>query len=204
MSPINQESFLAIQPELTSGESILWAGQPNSRIIFHKEDLFTIPFSLMWGGFAIFWEAGVAGLWGSTTHSGNRWIFGMIWGIPFVIIGQYLIWGRFFYTAWKKKRTHYAVTSRRVMVVQNGWRTQMASAYIDSLPTLIKEGGSAGPGTLQFSMTNAPTYGYHRSAATWDSMAIGAVPKFVDIDDPDTVYRLVSDLREKARSAKNL
>ena len=127
MSPINQDSFLAIQPELTSGESILWAGQPNSRIIFHKEDLFTIPFSLMWGGFAIFWEAGVAGLWGQTTHFGNRWIFGMIWGIPFVIIGQYLIWGRFFYTAWKKKRTHYAVTSRRVMVVQNGWRRQMAS-----------------------------------------------------------------------------
>jgi hypothetical protein len=126
----------------------------------------------------------------------------MIWGIPFVIIGQYLIWGRFVYTAWKKRRTHYAVTGRRVIAVQDGWRRQMASVYIDSLPTLVKECGSSGPGTLRFSMTETPTYGYHRSAATWDSMAVGAVPRFVDIDDADTVYRLVSSLREKARTPK--
>jgi hypothetical protein len=204
MYAINQDSFLAIQPELTSGESILWAGQPNSRIILHKEDSLLIPFSLIWGGFALFWEAGSAGLLGSATHSGNRWIFGMIWGIPFVMIGQYMIWGRFVYAAWKKKRTHYAVTSHRVIVVQDGWRRQMAATYIDSLPTLIKEGGSSGPGTLRFSMTATPTYGSHRTSVTWDSMAIGAVPRFVDIDDVDTVYRLVSDLREKARTAKAL
>jgi hypothetical protein len=33
-------------------------------------------------------------------------------------------------------------------------------------------------------------------------MAVGAVPRFVDIDDADTVYRLVSSLREKARTPK--
>ena len=106
--------------------------------------------------------------------------------------------------AWKKKRTHYAVTSRRVIVVQDGWYRQIASVYIDSLPTLVKEGGSSGPGTLRFSMTKSPTYGYHRSAATWDIMAIGDVPRFVDIDDPDTVYRLISDLRKTARTATAL
>src|SRR5262249_44893360 len=135
MPQINPDSFGVIQPEITSDEKILWAGQPNTRVIFHKEDLYLIPFSLFWGGFAIFWEAGVAGYWGSGTRSGNPWAFGMVWGIPFVIIGQYLIWGRFFYAAWKKKRTHYAVTNRRVIVVQNGWKRLMASAYIDTLPS---------------------------------------------------------------------
>jgi hypothetical protein len=100
MPTINQDSLLAIQPELTSGESLLWAGQPNSGVIFHKEDLFLIPFSLLWGGFAIFWEGAVAGYWGSSgTRSGHAWVFGMIWGIPFVLIGQYMIWGRFLYSA---------------------------------------------------------------------------------------------------------
>ena len=61
MSVISQDSVAAIQPELLSGESILWAGQPNHRVVFHKEDVFLIPFSLLWGGFAIFWEAGVSG-----------------------------------------------------------------------------------------------------------------------------------------------
>ena len=134
MPQINQDSLMAVQPELTSGESVLWAGQPNPRIIFHKDDLYLIPFSLLWGGFAIFWEAGVSGYWGSGPNSGKQWVFGMLWGIPFVLVGQYMIWGRFLYAAWKKKRTHYAVTERRVVVVQNGWKRQMASAFVDTLP----------------------------------------------------------------------
>ena len=71
MPPINQDSLMAVQPELTSGESVLWAGQPNPRIIFHKDDLYLIPFSLLWGGFAIFWEAGASGYWGSGPNSGK-------------------------------------------------------------------------------------------------------------------------------------
>ena len=82
MSVFSQESVAAIQPELLSGESILWTGQPNPRIVFHKEDLFLIPFSLLWGGFAIVWEAGVAGFWGKSARSGPSTV-GMIWGIPF-------------------------------------------------------------------------------------------------------------------------
>ena len=49
----------------------------------------------------------------------------MLWGIPFVVAGQYLIWGRFFYDAWLKRRTYYALT---VIVVQNGWSRRMASS----------------------------------------------------------------------------
>ena len=120
MTQLDQASLAAIQPELTSGESVLWTGQPNQSKIFHKEDAFLVPFSLLWGGFAIFWEAGVAGLWPSGPRSHETWIFGVIWGIPFVLIGQYFIWGRCLYAAWKKKRMHYAVTDRRVIVVQNG------------------------------------------------------------------------------------
>jgi hypothetical protein len=140
MSTMNSESMMAIPPELTSGESILWAGQPNPHVLFHKDDIFLIPFSLLWGGFAIFWEASVSGLWGGNHRNGDSWIFGMIWGVPFVLIGQYLIWGRFLYDAWLKKRTHYAVTSRRVMVVQAGWKHQMVSAFLDSLPGPCKRG----------------------------------------------------------------
>jgi hypothetical protein len=145
MPPIDQASFEAIQPELTSGESILWAAQPNTSRIFHREDLYLIPFSLLWGGFAIFWEAGVTGFWSSSrTHPAPT--FFMLWGIPFVVIGQYMIWGRFIVAAWKKRRTFYALTNRRAVVVQDGWSRKTASAYLDTLPTLIKEGGSNGIG----------------------------------------------------------
>ena len=191
---LNPESLSAIQPELAPGERLLWAGQPKASIIFHKEDGFLIPFSLMWGGFAIFWEASAAGLWGTRPRPNPASYFFLLWGVPFVLIGQYLIWGRFFYAAWKKKRTHYGVTDRRVIVVQNGRTRKMSSAYIDTLPALIKEAGKDGSGTLRF--TQAMPSG-RSGGASWDAMAMGALPTFVDIDDLDTVYRLVSDLREK-------
>src|SRR5437867_1048707 len=199
MAQLDQASLAAVQPELTSGESILWTGQPNEKKILHKEDVFLVPFSLLWGGFAIFWEAGVAGVWSSGPRSHEAWIFGVIWGIPFVLTGQYFIWGRFIYAAWKKKRTHYAVTNRRVMAVQNGRTRQMASAYIDALPTLIKESTSNGIGTLRFAQPDS-VWSRSRSWGVWDAMSIGSTPTFVDIDDADSVYHLISDLREKSRS----
>jgi len=193
----------AIRPELTPGESIVWAGQPNTRAIFHKQDVFLIPFSLLWGGFAIFWEAAAAGFWGMGRGARGPELFMMIWGVPFVLAGQYFIWGRFICQAWKKKRTHYAVTNRRVIVVQNGWKRQMASAYLDALPTLTKEEGSSGIGTLRFAQAEPAWSGRRRRGwGDWDAMNVGSVPTFVDIEDVQSVYQLVSELREKARTAR--
>jgi hypothetical protein len=86
------------QPELSAGESLLWSGQPLRKVIFHRQDWFAIPFSFLWGGFAIFWELGVLGYFENSGHPHSAPGFLALWGIPFVLIGQYLIWGRFFYT----------------------------------------------------------------------------------------------------------
>jgi hypothetical protein len=45
----------------------------------------------------------------------------VLWGVPFVVIGQYMIWGRFLYDAWLKPRTYYGITNRRVLMrARNG------------------------------------------------------------------------------------
>jgi hypothetical protein len=195
MTQIDPEAALVVQPELTSSERILWAGRPVLGTILHREDLFLIPFSLIWGGFAIFWEAGVAGFWGHGRSSGPS-IFGMIWGIPFVLVGQYAIWGRFLVVQWKKRRTHYAVTNQRVIVVQTGPSRKTAAAYIDRLPMLIKESGNGASGTLRFGESE-PAWSTRRGWSMWDIMAIGAVPVFVDVEDVNGLYLLVSELGAK-------
>jgi hypothetical protein len=204
MPEFNQNSLAAIQPDLMPNESILWAGQPSGRVIFHREDMLLIPFSLLWGGFAIFWEAGVTGF--VTPQKSNAPWFFVFWGIPFVLVGQYLIWGRFLYAAWLKARTHYAVTNRRVIVVQNGWSRKFAATYIESLPTLVKEGGTTGIGILRFAP--APRLwstgsGKNRGWGAWNGMTVGEIPTFMDIPDVDYVYRLVSDQREKLKGPKS-
>ena len=50
MGTIDPEPSIKLQSELISGESLLWSGKPNPDKIFHSDDWYTIPFSLLWGG----------------------------------------------------------------------------------------------------------------------------------------------------------
>ena len=197
MPEIDPEAAIALQSELVPGETLLWAAQPDRSAIFHKEDLYLIPFSLLWGGFAIFWEASACGIWGNSEHAAPG--FFVLWGIPFVVIGQYLIWGRFIWAAWKKRRTFYALTTRRVLTVQEGWSRAVASSYIDSLPSLVKEGGSNGMGTIRFTPAESLFSGRRNNWGMWDGMSVGDVPVFRDIKNVEELYCLIAELREKSR-----
>jgi hypothetical protein len=70
---IDPRAAQKIQSELMSGESIYWAGMPNPRVVFHSDDWAVIPFSLVWTGFFIFWEADALGIWrDKSQHDGTH------------------------------------------------------------------------------------------------------------------------------------
>ena len=48
-----------LAPYLLPNERLLWVGRPDPEVLFTPIDAFLVPFSIMWGGFAVFWEAGV-------------------------------------------------------------------------------------------------------------------------------------------------
>jgi hypothetical protein len=86
-----------LQRELGGKERLIWSGQPLPGLRLMPADALLIPFSLMWCGFAVFWEA--------TVIASNAPLLFRIWGIPFVVIGLYFVFGRFFFDAWKRSRT---------------------------------------------------------------------------------------------------
>lgn len=96
-----------LMPYLRDDEQLLWSGCPDPRALFTSADIFMVPFSILWCGFAIFWEAGVV-------RSG--WGFGEVWGVPFVAVGLYFVVGRFFYKHYRNRRTVYGITTRRAMI----------------------------------------------------------------------------------------
>ena len=97
---------------LLKGEKIIWQGKPAQGLLFTSRDWLLIPFSLLWGGFSIFWEKSVL--------DANAPIFMKLWGVPFVLIGLYLVVGRFLLDAWIRRGMNYAVTDKRVLILRSG------------------------------------------------------------------------------------
>jgi hypothetical protein len=193
--------FPDVQSELLAGESLLWCGQPSQRVVFHMQDLFTIPFSLLWGGFAIFWEWMATGHLGHNSHGNAPTFFFGLWGIPFVVIGQYMIWGRFVYTAWKKRRTYYAVTNKRVFVVNTGRTRKVTDAYFQNLSGASLSTRSDGIGTIDFSPVPGTLQNWGMTTnRNWGSQLGVDLSRlaFFDIPDVRNVYQLIQTQREHA------
>lgn len=194
-------SYAEIQPELLAGESVLWAGQPQKKVVFHSRDRFAIPFSLMWGGFAIFWELAATGSSGNW-ESGTPNLFLMLWGIPFVVIGQYMIWGRFLYTAWRKGRTHYGVTNKRVIVLNAGSTRKITDRYFANLDSVSLSVRNDGIGTIEFSpaATYNPSFWSGRRGRNNQLDIDLSQPILYDIEDARSVYELIQAQRQKRAS----
>lgn len=175
--------------ELINGEEILWSGQPDKNVIFSKIDIFFIPFSIMWGGFAIFWEVSVS--------ISNAPFFFKLWGIPFVLVGLYMIFGRFFYKAYLKAKTYYAVTNKRVIIVLNNKNKFVKSEYIDRLTGINKNQNSMGKGSIRFGNTPFGYGMYENMGMDFFARSSGySSISFFDIEDVENVYRMVNDIRK--------
>jgi hypothetical protein len=194
LAEINPFAAQKIDPELLAGETLRWADIPNARVIFHAEDWASIPFSLMWTGFVIFWECKALGLIGAPKSFDS---FSAIWGIPFLLFGNYIVWGRFIHDAWLKRRTYYAITNRRALVLQEGWVRRLASTFPHELSTIHREGIQTG--TLWLGPKYpviGPRGSKKRSMSRFD---VEEVLVFADIDDVDRVHRWLMELRDAGK-----
>jgi hypothetical protein len=116
-----------VQAYLRPGEELLWCGRPDPAVIFGPGDLSVVPFSILWLAFAIFWESGVI-------RSGAGPL-PEIWGIPFIAIGAYALFGRFIYKRISKKRTVYAITRSRAIIVAG---TVVSDMPLGGVPTTVR------------------------------------------------------------------
>jgi DUF1707 SHOCT-like domain len=170
----------SLEQHLVGDERLLWVGRPDPKKRFAQSDLYMVPFSLMWGGFAIFWE--------TTVILSGAPVFFALWGIPFVVGGLYMIAGRFFYKAWQRRRTLYAVTDRRALrLVRRRSGDSVDAVFLDAVPAVHRELRPDGSGSVIF----GPLSSSPRTSPKED----GGPLAFEDIPNASHVAELVTELR---------
>jgi len=184
-----------VAQELERDERLIWYGQPASGIRLRSSDVFLIPFSILWGGFAFFWEYSVA----TMQHAPG---FFVLWGIPFVAMGIYLIFGRFLYDARRRAKTFYGVTEHRIIIVSGTYERKVTTVNLANLPEMTLAERSGGLGTITFGSIPFP-YSVLRSGS-WPSSGREAVPQFELIEDTRKVYQIVRDTQRRGSEGNGM
>ena len=113
--PSAWESIAASGRWIHPGERILWRGRPDPRVIFAPQDKALIPLSVLWTG-------GVVAILLTSLGNGDQ-RFAWIPGIPFVVAGIYIIFGRFIVKVLSRRRIRYAITDQRAVEITKGGRS---------------------------------------------------------------------------------
>ncbi len=171
-----------LRRNLLPGEKILWEGEPYKGVVLRPIEAFLIPFSLLWGGFAVFWNVGV---W-TTDQKISDFPF-KLFGLPFLVAGLYFTFGRFLVDMRMRRNLRYAVTDRRVLIFKRN--TSMSKSIdIKRIPTLELNERADGSGTIRFGPATSMFDG--RNFGIWQPTS-DATPQFIRVQNVRSVYDLV-------------
>jgi hypothetical protein len=178
-----------VELALLRHERIRWIGRPYQGFRLRQGDLVGVPVSIMWLGFALFWEMSVI----TSGAPAFAWVFGG----GFVAVGAYMLGGRFLHARYINRRTVYAVTNQRVLSIVRGRNGNALLAFrTDQIHGVYTRSSSRGRGVVSFGAplsfadgTSGNGFGIRRGTSGRPSCDLA----FYDVSDPDAVARLVAD-----------
>lgn len=173
---------------LGRGEIVRWNGRPQQGIVFRSSDLLMIPFSLLWCGFAFFWEYTVI-TQGSST-------FMMIWGVPFVCVGLYFVFGRFLFDAFIRSKTRYALTDHRALILSGLSGNQLTEVDLRTVSEIRYQNEGGSKGTISF----GPSSPQMIAARAWGSTS-RLYPEFFRAESAAAAYKLIQAAKAPRNSS---
>ncbi len=184
-NPNGRDLRAEVAPYLHSDETLLWVGQPYATRKFRPNPLVVI-FMLFWFGFAVFWTVTAAAAGG----------FFAVFGIPFLLIGGYMLYTLFVGQKKQLSTTVYAVTDRRAIILYTDRRGTGCTEFLFSrLSNITMDEVDGTTGTIRFlpeAPYNTPVYDsprYRRSPSGDYELRTA----FLAIDSVQEVYRLISE-----------
>ena len=150
-------------------------------------DVFVIPFSLMWTGFVVFWVYKVI--------TSGAPLFFMLWGVPFMLFGLYLLFGRFIIDAKRRERTFYGVTDQRIIIISRWLSRRVETLTLRTLSDLSLREKRDKSGTITFGPSHPMSWMWY-----WCSFppccGMGHPTAFEMIENAKDVYNLIRDAQQ--------
>lgn len=185
------DSETVIGAELGSGERLLWAGPARTGIIIRPQDWPQIVFGLAWCamiGLAI-------GAMVMDPQPGAP--IAMVFFGSFMLVGLYLMGGRLLIDRWRRSRTHYGISSERVLIVQGSTYKTVRSLNLDTLPEVVLVEKPNGSGTITFGPLS-PWMAWN-SGMDWTGSGWTMVAQFELPNDARRVYEIIREARRALR-----
>lgn len=172
---------------LGRGEIVRWHGRPQQGVVLRSIDLIAIPVSLLWCGFAIFWEYTVVSQGSSS--------FMMLWGVPFVCVGLYFVFGRFLFDAFVRSKTRYALTDHRALILGGLSGNQLTEVDLRTISEIRYQNDGGSKGTISFG--SSPPLSAQRFWASTSRL----YPEFFRAENAAAAYKLVQAAKAPRNSS---
>ena len=173
------DAYQRLEPLLRPGEQLRWSGRPGPKARFAKADAFLVPFSLFWAGFVVVWE------WLAVTRDSP--LLFVLFGIPFVLMGLYLVFGRFIYKNRRKRSTVYGLTdSRAIVSTRPGAMQDIGLTGVPVSTTRSRDGRRA---TVLFGNSPLQAAAYQNTGLDFFAFGSAQAVGFYDVAEPDELLR---------------
>jgi len=179
----------AIARELGPGERLLWTGKPRGGLAWRSSDSYVVPFSLVWATIA------TQGARNAFRHDAPWFVLLVVSG--FLVLGAYLVFGRFVVDALQRRHTQYGLTDKRAIIVSGVFRQNVNSVDLAIVTDLTLSIRADGSGTISF---DPSTYvRWWSPGGWWPSAPTGAAPAFEMIERAREVHQRIRAAQEKLR-----
>ncbi|GGY13591.1 hypothetical protein GCM10008098_00270 [Rhodanobacter panaciterrae] len=180
-----------LRPELARGERLLWSGMPQQGLRWRTADWFAVPFTLFWLYMLMF------GTFRHGIQTDQPPLYLMPEGIPFVLVGFYMLAGRFLVDWYQRTRTYYGLTDQRVIILGGLFNRQIKSVTLATLSDITLSARSNGSGTITFGPGASTSSWFGRSS--WGSVNNQQAPAFDMIEDVRKVYAMTREAQQANR-----
>ena len=172
---------------LDTNEDVLWCDKPVKKLVFTSADIFTTLFGVVWLSFSVFWI--VSAYFAIEASDGSFKLF-PLFGVPFVLVGLYLLFFRHFVSLIKRKNMVYALTNKRAMIVHTGKRKYVQEYRYENISNIQMKCDDNDVGSIFF-LTGEIRYNNGRSYSSTSGI--------FGIKDTKKVYKILSQCMENKK-----